>query len=246
VAWPTAKLLRSLTPEELLLKAVAATTPAAKARCACRGLGARNGLDRTTHALLLRQLYLAHYESRQFDQAHALSLQVLRLGVLPDVAHQDVARASLARGDLVDALAHLRCAARHAPSSRRPFHLWTLGSTLFLAEKYAEARAVLARAARWGTHDKPLYRAHLALARLAMGERVEDLAAIMVELECAPCRRGYGQFLLGYLASAMGKSALARRYLRAFVRRTQSARAGLSIALNGELRMARATLLKIG
>jgi tetratricopeptide (TPR) repeat protein len=238
-------MLRIPTPEEWLLKAVAATAPATKARCARRGLVARGSLDVTTRALLLRQLSLSHYESRRFDRARALALQALKLDVLPDVLHQDVARASLGKGDLTEALRHLRCAARRAPPSRRPFHLWTLGSTLLLAERYAEARAVLARAARWGTRDKPLYRAHLALARIALGEQVADLASTMVELECAPCGRGYGRFLLGHLAYAMGKPVLARRYLCAFVRRTETARPSLSIALDGELRMARATLLKI-
>ena len=233
------------SPEDWLVQAVAARAPATKARCARRGLVARDSLDPTTRALLLRQLSLAHYESRRFDEARASALRALKLDVLPDVIHQDVARASLAKGNLTDALAHLRWAARRAPASRRPFHLWTLGSTLLLAKRYAEAHAVLARAARWGTRDKPLYRAHLALARIAMGERVKDLASTMLELEGAPCGQGYGRFLLGQLACALGKPALARRYLRAFVRRTESARPGLCIALEGELRMARATLLKI-
>jgi tetratricopeptide (TPR) repeat protein len=196
--------------------------------------------------MLLRQLYLSHYETRRFDRAHEVALRALKLGVLPDVLHQDAARASLAKGDLTDAIAHLRCAARRAPASRRPFHWWTLGSTLLLSHRYAEATAALSRAARWGTHDKPLYRAHLALAHIAMGVRVEDLGATMVELASASCGRGYGRFLLGHLAYAAGKWALARRYLRAFVRRTETSRPALAIALDGELRMARATLLKIG
>jgi tetratricopeptide (TPR) repeat protein len=195
--------------------------------------------------MLLRQLYLSHYELRRFDRAHALALQALELDVLPDVLQQDAARAALAKGDVTAALVHLRCAARRAPASRRSFHLWTLGSTLLLLHRYAEATVVLARAVRWGTHDKPLYRGHLALVRLAMGERVDDLQAIIDELALAPCAQGYGRFVLGHLAYATGAWAAARRHLRAFVQRTEAARPALAIALDGELRMARATLIKI-
>jgi hypothetical protein len=78
-----------------------------------------------------------------------------------------------------------------------------------------------------------------------MGDRLNDLESTMVELASASCGRGYGSFLLGHLAHATGQRALARRYLRAFIRRTETARPALAIALAGELRMARATLLKI-
>jgi tetratricopeptide (TPR) repeat protein len=195
--------------------------------------------------MLLRQLYLADYETRRFDRAFATALQALELDVLRDVLHQDAARAALGKGDVTGALAHLRCAARRAPASRRAFHLWTLGSTLFFLHRYAEAMVVLARAVRWGTNDKPLYRAHLALVRVAMGDRVDDLQAIIDELASAPCGQGYGQFVLGHLAYAAGVWPRAQRYLQAFVRRTEGARPGVSIALDGELRMARATLVKM-
>src|SRR5215472_7449119 len=112
--------------------AISATARDIRAYCARRGLVASRSLDTTTRALLLRQLYLSHYEARRFDRAHAVALRALSLGVLPDVIHQDVARASIAKGDVADAVAHLRLAARRAPLSRRPFHLWTLGSTLLL------------------------------------------------------------------------------------------------------------------
>lgn len=104
---------------------------------------------------------------------------------------------------------------------------------------------MLARAVRWGTRDKPLYRAHLALARMAMGDRVHDLQATIDELASAPCGRGYGRFVLGHLAYAAGAWPEAQRYLQAFVRRTESSRAALAISLDGELRMARATLVKM-
>lgn len=195
--------------------------------------------------MLLRQLYLAHFEGRRFDKARSVAAQALELAVLPDVLHQDAARAALAAGDLDDALAHLRTAARVGPASRRPFHLWTLGSILFLAQRYDEAIAALERAARWGTRDKPLYRAHLALVRVAAGKPVDNLQDAITALAEAPCGQGYGRFVLGHLAYAAGEWSAARRYLGAFVRRTAQSRAALGIALEGELKMARATLAKM-
>jgi tetratricopeptide (TPR) repeat protein len=202
-------------------------------------------LDRTTHAMLLRQLYLSLYEGRRFKQALTIALEALELDVLPDVLNQDAARAALASGDLDAALAHLRAAARRGPASRRPFHLWTLGSTLFLARRYVEASAALSRAARWGTKDKPLYRAHLALTKIANGETLEDLQETINELAEAPCGQGYGRFVLGHLAYAAGEWAIARRYLEAFLKRTGASRPSLGIALEGEVRMTRATLAKM-
>jgi tetratricopeptide (TPR) repeat protein len=233
------------TPEELLMKAMAARSPAARERWARQGLATRGPLDRTTQAMLLRQLYLSHYETRRFGRAHAVALQALELNVLCDVLHQDAARAALAEGDAKAALSHLRRATRRAPASRRAFHLWTLGSALFLLHRYAESAAVLTRAVRWGTHDKPLYRAHLALVRVAVGEHVDDLQAAIDDLASATCGQGYGRFVLGHLAYAAGQWAAARRYLHAFIRRTEAARPALAIALDAEVRMARTTIAKM-
>ncbi|AKU95866.1 hypothetical protein AKJ09_02530 [Labilithrix luteola] len=224
---------------------MAAKTARSRGIYARRGLSSRATLDRTTHAMLLRQLYLSLYEGRRFGQAHSVALQALELDVLADVLNQDAARAALANGDLEAALAHLRAAARRGPASRRPFHLWTLGGTLFLAQRYDEAAAALRRAARWGTSDKPLYRAHLALARIAAGERVDDLQETITALAEAPCGQGYGRFILGHLAYAAGEWHAAKRYLEAFLKRTSASRPALGIALEGEVRMARATLAKI-
>jgi tetratricopeptide (TPR) repeat protein len=232
-------------PEDYLRKAMAARSARSRAMYARRGLAARSTLDRTTHAMLLRQLYLSLYEGRHFRKAHTVALQALELDVLPDVLNQDAARAALASGDLDAALAHLRAAARRGPASRRPFHLWTLGSTLFLAQRYAEAMAALRRAARWGTKDRPLYRAHLALSRIAAGEKVGDIQDTINALAEAPCGQGYGRFVLGHLAYAAGEWNAARRYLDAFVKRTSTSRPALGIALEGEVRMARATLSKM-
>ncbi len=215
-----------------------------RARYARQGLAATS-LDRTTQAMLLRQLYLSQFEARRFRHALDLALQAVELGVLPDVLYQDAARAALAAGELDQALGHLRMAARQGPASRRAFHWWTLGGTLFLARRYEEAIAALARASRWGTHDKPLYRAHLALAKIAGGETVSHLQETIDELAQAPCGQGYGRFVLGHLAYAAGAWPVARRYLDAFVKRTESGRVAMGIALEGELRMARATLSKM-
>ena len=232
-------------PEDFLRKAMGARTARSRAAYARRGLATSGPLDRTTHAMLLRQLYLSLYEGRRFEQAHAIALQALELDVLADVLNQDAARAALASGDLESALSHLRAASRRGPASRRPFHLWTLGGTLFLAQRYAEAAAALSRAARWGTKDKPLYRAHLALAMLASGEKVDDLQSTIDDLAEAPCGQGYGRFVLGHLAYAAGEWVAAKRYREAFLKRTTAARPALGIALEGEVRMTRATLAKM-
>src|SRR5687767_14388379 len=224
---------------------MAAKTARARAMHARRGLASRAPLDRTTHAMLLRQLYLSLFEGRRFRQAHTIALQALELDVLADVLNQDAARAALASGDLESALAHLRAAARRGPASRRPFHLWTLGSTLFLAQRYDEAAAALSRAARWGTNDKALYRAHLALAKIASGERVQHLQETITVLAEAPCGQGYGRFVLGHLAYAAGEWTAARRYLEAFLKRTSASKPALGIALEGEVRIAGARRAKM-
>ena len=243
---PSAASGEARLPEDLLRKAIEARSPTQRARWAELGLASRAPLDKTTQAMLLRQLYLSYYERRSFERAHEFAAQALELGVLVDVFRQDAARAALATGDVDAAVEHLRLAARRGPASRRPFHLWTLGSVLFLAHRYAEASTVLARAARWGTHDKPLYRAHLALVRIAAGERVDDLQATIDDLASAPCGRGYGRFVLGHLAYAAREWEAARRFLEAFVRSDEGAsRPAREVALAGEIAMARATLAKM-
>ncbi len=233
------------TPEDCLRKAMAAKTARVRGLHARRGLAKRGGLEKTTHAMLLRQLYLSLFEGQHFDRALEVAKQALTLDVLTDVLAQDAARAAIAAGYLDEGLLHLRAAARRGPASRRPFHLWTLGSALFLAGRHREAVASLERAARWGTSDKPLYRAHLALAKLACGEPIENIERTIHELAEAPCGQGYGRFLLGHLAYAAGDGLAAQRYLEAFVKRTESSRPGLAIALRGELIMARTTLAKM-
>jgi tetratricopeptide (TPR) repeat protein len=195
--------------------------------------------------MLLRQLYLAHYETRRFEKALEVALQNLRLDVLPDVVHQDAARAAQALGDVDAAAGHLRLAARVGPAKRRAFHWWTLGSVYFLAGRYGDAVSALTRAARWGTTDKPLYQGHLALARFAGGEAVAEVPALLDRLADVPAGQGYGRFVLGHLAYYGHRWDEARRYLEAFVKRSEGGRTALALALDGEITLARATLARL-
>jgi tetratricopeptide (TPR) repeat protein len=230
------------SPEQHLQKAIAARSARTRAKYAKLGLAATRPIDRTTQAMLLRQLYLAHYEGRRFSRALEVAVQLIQLQVLTDVAHQDAARACQALGDVTQAVGHLRLAARSSPASRRAFHLWTLGSLLYLEGRYAEAASILARASRWGTTDKPLYIGHLALARCAQGEPMPELGRIIEQLEGAPCGNGYGRFVLGRLCGYAGRRSDAIRYLEAFVRRTTGGRTALAIALEGEVAEAKRVL----
>ena len=233
------------SPEESLRKAIAARTAGTRLKHARTGLAYHGPLDPTVHAMLLRQVYLALFETRRFEEALDVARQATSLNVLADVLHHDAARAAFAAGAVEGAVQHLRVASRCGPPARRSQHLWTLGSTLFLVQRYPEAIAALIRAARWATREKPLYRAHLALARLAAGETVADLQEITDALAQAACGQGYGRFVLGHLAYAAGEWTIAQRYLEAFVRRCTVGRTAMGIALEAELRMARATLAKM-
>jgi len=195
--------------------------------------------------MLLRQLYLAYYEERRFDKAVTVAEQNLEIAVLLDVAHQDAARAKLAKGDVDGAVGHLRLAARVSPAPRKAFHWWTLGSVYFLAGRYNEAISAMTRAARWGTTDKALYQGHLAVVRCASGERVAGLGTLMTRLAEVPAGQGYGRFVLGQLAFYDRRWDEARRYLEAFVRRSSSGRPILAIALDGEIAMAQRMLATI-
>jgi tetratricopeptide (TPR) repeat protein len=230
------------SPEVLLRKASLARTPVSRAKYAQRGLSHRGALDRTTRTMLLRQLYLSHMEGRRFSEALVVAEQMLESAIMPDVARQDAARACLGLGDRDAALVHLRIASRVSPAARRAFHLWTLGSVLFLAGQHREAAGALGRAARWGTTDKPLYRAQLLLARRAAGESVSGLATVRERLEEAACGQGYGQFVLGAVAFEQGDFEASERYLAMFVRRATTGRVALEVALAGEVAHARRLL----
>jgi tetratricopeptide (TPR) repeat protein len=235
----------AMSAEEMLRRALAATTPRSRALWARRGLSLRGPLDRTTQAMLLRQLYLAHFETRRFEKAVEISEQLVDLGVLSDVAHQDAARAKQALGDIDGAVGHLRLAARTGPASRRAFHWWTLGSVYYLAHRYDEAIGALTRAARWGTRDKPLYQGHLAVVQCESGLDVEGLGSLIERLSEVPAGQGYGRFVLGQMAYFDRRWEDARKYLESFVQRSTSGRAALAIALDGEIEVARRTLAAI-
>ncbi len=232
----------TLSVEDILQRAIAATTSRTRRLWARRGLTLRGANDRTLRALLLRQLYLSFFEERRFDKAAPISEQMVLLEVLPDVAHQDAARAKQALGDIDGAASHLRLAARVGPPNRRAFHFWSLGSLYFVAGRYTDAISALTRAARWGTTDKPLYQAHLALAQCESGQTVDDLDGVIARLAEAPSAQGYGRFILGHLLRYAGRRAEARRHLEAFVKRTTSGRVALAVALEAEVARARDTL----
>ncbi len=235
------------TPEDLLRKATIARTAGLRAKYAQKGLAQGGSVDRTTRAMLLRQLYLSHMEARRFEEALAVAVDMIGLDVMPDVARQDAARACLGMGEREQAIDHLRLASRVSPPSRRAFHLWTLGSVLHLSGKHRDAIGALSRASRWGTVDRPLYQAQLALARRSAGEPVPvaELHVLRERLADEPCGQGYGQFVLGELAFELGDDAAARAYLRAFVRRATSGRVALAVALEGETAQARRLLTRL-
>lgn len=236
---------RGATPEDWLERALRATSPAERGRLAAKGLASHQPLDVTTRAMLLRQLYLAELEHRRFETAYSVAEQIVASGVLPDVAHQDAARAAQAQGDTERTIRHLRLAARLGPPRRRAFHFWTLGSVLHLAGRLAEAESAMVRALRWGTTDKPLYEAHLALIEAAAGRPRADLESVRARLAEVPAGQGYGRFVLGHLALLDGDRVEARRHLEAFVRRSSEGRAALAIALAGEIAMAERTLAEL-
>ena len=242
---PRGNTAHTAGPEILLRKATLAHSATQRAKYAERGLAHPGGVDRTTRAMLLRQLYLAHMEARRFDDALAVAEEMVTLDVMPDVARQDAARACLGLRELEHAIDHLRLASRVGPPCRRAFHLWTLGSVLYLSDRPEEAIGALSRAVRWGTTDKPLYQAQLALARIAAGGQPGDLAVLRERLTEAPCGQGYGQFVLGELASLLGDAAAARQHLTQFLERSTGGRVALAVALDAEIRRARTLLRRL-
>jgi tetratricopeptide (TPR) repeat protein len=237
----------SASPELYLRKATLARSSGLRAKYAMRGLDQARRMSRTTRTMLLRQLYLSQMEGKRFDEALVTAERMVDLGVMPDVARQDAARACLGLGDSERAISHLRLASRVSPASRRAFHLWTLGSVLYLAGRHREAAGALSRAARWGTTDRPLYQAQLALSLIAAGETppAPTLGELRERLADAPCGQGYGQFVLGELAYYEKDYEASRQYLRSFVKRSTGGRVALAVALSGEIARARRLLARL-
>src|SRR5688572_3653672 len=231
---------------DLLRKATLAETAGARAKYATRGLAAA-GDDRTLRAMLLRQLYLSHMEAERFDKASEIARAAIELGVMADVACQDLARAYLGLGRYREAIEELRRASRLGPASRRAFHLWTLGSVSYFRGDFAGAALAFERAVRWGTTARPLYEAQLLLARsqLGGGKPLANLADARQALEEAPCGQGYGRFVLGELCHRLGDWAAAREYLEEFIARVDEGRVALRVGLGAELERARSLLTSL-
>jgi len=158
-----------VTPELMLRKATLARSSGLRAKYARRGLEHDGNVDRTTRAMLLRQLYLSHMEARRFNEALDVAEEMVQTGIMPDVARQDAARACLGLGSRDQAIEHLRLASRVSPPSRRAFHLWTLGSVLHLTAGIAMP-SVRSRALRAGA--RPTSRSTRASSRSRASQRV--------------------------------------------------------------------------
>jgi tetratricopeptide (TPR) repeat protein len=237
------------TPEECLRAALEALRPEARAQLAEEGLGllpaSGPSLHDETRALLLRQRYLALLELRRFERAAEVAAEMAAIGPLPDVARHDAARAWAAAAMLDRAVAQQRLAVRAAPPERRSFHHWALAVLLHQSGDLTGAEGALRRGLRWASRDRPLLRAQLAWVRLEAGLPVRGLAAVRAALESSEVGRGYGQYVLGMLALAMGDSLRAAFHLRAFLRRNASADFGKLAGLREELRRARAALASL-
>lgn len=220
-----------------LQRALNAKTPEARTRHARAGLA--RSCDLETRGLLLRQLYLGELESGSFARARAVAEQLVSVGVLPDVAHHDAARACQAEGDFDAAVAHLREAARVAPKERRTVHLSALGGLLYAIGRGAEAIEPVQSALADGGSPAPLLRGQLALAC-----GVAD-AATYLALANDPSGEGYGRFVLGELAFLLGDRASASKHLETFLARSKKARPAARAALKPEIDRAHATLGKV-
>lgn len=242
---PLKEVSSARAPEDFLRAALEAESPKERARLARLGLDLAGDLAPDTHALLLRQLYAAHLDARQFRQAADAALAMSRIGPLRDVAHHDASRALAALGDCDAALAQQRLAARTAPPDRRSFQYWALGALFHFAGDHTSAIAAFRRGERWAHVDRPLLRAHRAWAQLEAGEPVRRLDAIIAELERSKAKNGYGQLVLGMLHHSLGDQRKAAAYLRSFLRRNADADAGKAATLREELRRARSVLASI-
>lgn len=223
-----------------LTRAMRAKTPEARIRQARLGLTHTCEVD--TQAMLLRQLYLGLLETEHFTQAREAAEQMIALGVLPDVARHDAARACQAAGDFAAAVEHLREAARLGPAERRAFHLSSLGGLLYAIGREREAIEPLERAVAEKGTPLALLEGQLVLARRD-SEAALDVA--YATLANDPSGEGYGRFVLGELAFARGDRTRARVHLEAFLGRVRRSRPAARAALSPEVARAETTLGRI-
>lgn len=242
---PLKEVSSSRSPEELLRQALEAESPAHRERLAREALEGPEPLDPDTKVLLLRQLYLAHLDSRRFRQAADAAIEAAAIGPLEDVAHHDASRALAALQETDAAIAQQRLAVRASPAGRRSFHYWGLATLLHFAGRPDDAIAALTKGERWAHADRPLLRAHRAWVRLEIGEAVRGLDRILSELEASRAREGYGQLVLGMLRYHMGDLPRAAVHLRAFLRRNAALDTAKAVTLREELRRARTALAEI-
>ena len=233
---------QSPSPEAHLGQALAAQEPQGRLRHAEVGLSLREELTPDTEALLLRQVYLAQLELGRLADARQIAQRMARVGALRDVALHDLSRVCLGMQDADAAIEAQRLACRAAPPERRSFHLWSLATLQHHGGDIDGALTTLDRALRWSRRDRPLLRAHRAYVRLEAGRAVRSLGRVVQTLEAAPCREGYGRYLLGMLAVHMGDRGRAAVHLRAFLRRNADVDRAKAMTLGVELRRARREL----
>ncbi len=235
-----------LDAEQWLYRALRAGAPEGRIAAAEAGLELPDHeVAPDTRVLLLRQVYLAHLELRQLRRAAEVADAMAAVGPLRDVALCDKARALQAAGDAKGAIAAQRLAARAAPAARRSFQLFSLATMQHFAGDTKGALATLDRALRHAHKDRPLLAACAAYVRLAAGESPAGLAKTVADLRAAPCREGYGQFVLGMIAYHVGDGLLAVAHLRAFLRRNADADVPKALTLREELRRARTVLAEL-
>jgi hypothetical protein len=236
----------ALDAEQWLWQALRAAGPEGRLASAEAGLALpEHEIAPDTRVLLLRQLYLAHLELRQLKRAAEVADAMAAVGPLRDVAYNDKARALYAAGETEAAVAAQRLAARAAPPARKSFHLFFLATLQNFRGDLEGALAALDKGLRVAHKDRPLLKAQAAYVRLAAGQAPEGLAATLAELRAAPCREGYGQFLLGMIAYHMGDRALAATHLRAFLGRNAQIDLPKALTLREELRRARMVLAEL-
>lgn len=236
----------SLGPEEYLYQALRAKDAEGRLVHAEEGLALPDEeLAPDTRVLLLRQVYLARLEMRQFRGAAETAAEMALVGPMKDVAYHDRARALQALGEMDNAIDSQRLAARNAPAQRRSFHLWCLATLQHFVGDVEAALETLDKGLRGASRDRPLLKAHAAYITLEQGDGVEELGKIRSELAQAKCGQGYGQYLLGMISVHMGDDRAAGVHLRNFLRRNARIDDAKAMTIREELRRARLALSQI-